>query len=103
MGEYFDSPGDATIFSTLDTNSSYWLVQITEEDCQKTEFFSKHSSFGFTQLPLGLRNAPETFRRAMDVLLTKMKWWFALVYLEDILIYSRTPDEYIQHVRQVLT
>ena len=53
-------------------------------------------------MPFGLKNAPATFQRAMDVILASVNWKYALVYLDDIVIFSNTFEEHLQHFRSVL-
>lgn len=103
MDERIDSLGEATVFSTLDANGSYWQIEIEKSDRDKTAFTSPHGLYRFIRMPFGLRNAPGTFQRTMDVILSTVKWQFALVYLDDIVVFSRTPVEHIDHVRHVLT
>ena len=54
-------------------------------------------------MPFGLKNAPATFQRAIDIILSRVKWQYALVYLDDVIIYSKSFEEHIVHVRTVLT
>ena len=102
MDECIDSLGDATVFTTLDANSGYWQIPIAEEDRDKTTFVCHSGLFRFLRMPFGLKNAPATFQRAIDIILSRVKWEFALVYLDDVIIYSKTVTEHIIHVRQVL-
>lgn len=103
MDECIDLLGDATIYSTLDANSGYWQVEFAEEDHEKTAFMSDHGLFRFISMPFGLKNAPRTFQQAIEVLLMNVKWKFSFVYLDVILIFWRTADKHVDHVRQVLT
>ena len=54
-------------------------------------------------MPFGLKNAPATFQRALDIILARVKWQFALVYLDDVIIYSNSAREHFDHVEHVLT
>ena len=54
-------------------------------------------------MPFGLRNAPGTFQRAIDVILAQVRWQYSLVYLDDIVVFSKTGEEHIDHVRSVLS
>ena len=103
MDECIDSLGEATIFSTLDCNSGYWQIEIDDRDKDKTTFTSHSGLFRFLRMPFGLRNAPATFQRAVDIILSKVKWQFALVYLDDVIIYSKTVSDHFNHVRVVLS
>lgn len=97
-GQIYRSPGDAAIFLTLDDNSIYWHVEIALEVRKKTSVTSRYRLSSFTHTPFGLENHPGTFHRAMTSVLTKGRMQFALVYLDDIVIFSRTPDEKMDHV-----
>ena len=92
----------ARYFSSIDLKSGYHQVRIRPEDIPKTAFNSRYGSFEFLVLPFGLTNAPPTFQRLMNSVLGDCLDKFALVYLDDILIYSRTEQEHRQHVRHVL-
>ena len=103
MDEYIDSLGDATVFTTLDANSGYWQVEMAEEDRDKTTFVSHYGMYRFIRMPFGLTNAPATFQRALDIILSRVKWRFALVYIDDIIVYSKTVSEHFHPLREVLT
>ena len=102
MDECIDSLGSATIFSTLDCNSGYWQLPVEEKDRDKTTFTCHAGSYKFLRLPFGLRNAPATFQRAMDVILSRVRWKSVLVYLDDIIVFSRGVSEHLEHLERVL-
>ena len=102
MDECIDSLGSATVFSTLDCNSGYWQLPVATKDQDKTTFTCHAGSYKFLRLPFGLRNAPATFQRAMDILLSKVRWKYVLVYLDDIIIFSNGNDEHMKHLETVL-
>ena len=66
-----------------------------KEDAEKTAFQTHDRLYHFNVMPFGLRNAPATFQRLMDVVLSGLKWKGLLVYLDDIIIYSSTPQEHL--------
>lgn len=103
MDECLDSLGDATMFSTLDCNSGYWQILMKEEDQNKTAFVTHCGVHRFKRMPFGLCNAPATFQRALDMILAKVKWNYALIYLDDVIVYSKAVEEHIQHVDEILT
>jgi len=103
MDDCIDSLGEAAIFTTLDCNSGYWQIPVAQEDRDKTAFISHVGSYQFLRMPFGLTNAPATFQRALDILLAGVKWQFCLVYLDDVIIFSKTEKEHIQHVDYILT
>jgi hypothetical protein len=102
IGEYLERLGGARFFSKIDLKSGYHQVRIRPEDVPKTAFNTRYGSFEFLVLPFGLTNAPPTFQRLMNTVLEGFIDEFVLVYLDDILIYSKTEGEHERHVRQVL-
>lgn len=67
-----------------------------------TTFTSHFGLFRFLRMPFGLKNAPATFQRVMNIILSSVHWQFALVYLDDVIVFSKTLDEHFDHVRTVL-
>ena len=89
-------------FSTLDLKSGYWQVPIQEWDKEKTAFrTSSGQLFEFNQVPFGLCNAPATFSRLMDCVLTGLHWETCLFYLDDIIVFATTWEEHLARLRQV--
>ena len=101
MDECIDSLGSANIFSTLDCNSGYWQLPIAERDQEKTTFTCHVGSYKFLPLPFRLRNAPATFQRAMDIILSSIRWKHCIVYLDDIIVFSNTRDDHLKHLEEV--
>ena len=54
-------------------------------------------------MPFGLRNAPATFQRALDIILSGFRWQSCLIYLDDVIVFSRSPDEHLRHFDEILT
>lgn len=103
MDDCIDSLGEAGIFSTLDCNSGYWQIPVAPEDRDKTTFTSYLGTFRYRRMPFGLRNAPATFQRALDIVLSGLRWQICLVYLDDVIVYSRTAEEHLGHLDRVLS
>lgn len=101
MDDCLDSLGEANVFSTLDCNAGYWQIPIAPEDRHKTTFTCHCGTYQCKRLPFGLCNAPATFQRAMDMILAGVRWQICLVYLDDIIVFSRSPEEHIGHLGQV--
>ena len=89
-------------FSTLDLKSGYWQVPIMEWDKEKTAFrTSSGQLYEFNQVPFGLCNAPATFSRLMDRVLSGLHWETCLFYLDHIIVFSSTWEEHLARLRQV--
>lgn len=94
--------GQARYFSTLDATSGYYQIALETKDKHKTAFRWKNESFCFNRMPFGLSEAPGTFQRAMDELFAGKLQEFVFPDLDDIIIFSKTPDEHMKHLEMVL-
>ena len=103
LDDCLDSLGNAQYFTTLDCNSGYWQIPIAKEDQQKTAFTTHTGTFEWNRMPFGLCNAPATFQRTLDIMLSGFRWKTCLVYVDDVVIFSSSFDEHLDHVRQILT
>ena len=103
MDDCIDSLGDATIFSTLDCNSGYWQIPVASEDRDKTTFTTFLGTYRYLRMPFGLKNAPATFQRALDIILSGVRWQACLVYLDDVIVFSKTLGDHIAHLDLVLS
>ena len=97
-----DALGSATYFSTFDLRSGYYQVGMDEADRDKTSFVTRRGTFRFTAMPFGLCNAPGTFQRVMDVAMAGLNYEICLVYLDDIVLFSRTVKEHLERLRLIL-
>ncbi|PAA53525.1 hypothetical protein BOX15_Mlig001877g1 [Macrostomum lignano] len=102
VDDALEALGGAAVFSTLDLCSGYWQVKVKREDQEKTAFVIPHrGQFAFKVLPFGLTNAPATFTRLMNMVLHDLLWKMALVYIDDIIIWSRTVSEHLTNLEAV--
>ena len=92
----------AQVFSALDLQTAYHQVRLKPEDVEKTAFITHRGQFEYRVLPFGLANAPATFQSLMNRVLAPFLGKFCLVYMDDTLIFSKTPAEHLQHLRAVL-
>jgi len=102
MDECIDSLCEATIFSTLDCNACHWQVAIAPEDREKTAFVCQEGAYQYKRMPFGLTNAPATFQRSLHIMLSGVKWQSCLIYLDDVIVYSKTEEEHVGHVDRVM-
>jgi hypothetical protein len=86
----------------LDLRSGYHQILIKAEHRERTAFVTRYGTYEWTVMPFGLCNAPATFQRLMNTIFRDLLDRCVIVYLDDILIYSKNPEEHKQHVREVL-
>ena len=103
MDDCLDSLGDAGIFSTFDCNSGYLQIPVAPEDRDKTTFITHMGTFRHVRMPFRLRNAPATFQRALYIILSGVRWQTCLIYLDDVIVFSKNEKEHVAHVDEVLT
>ena len=101
IDDTLDMLAGSCCFSTLDLVSGYWQVELAEQDREKTTFCVPDGLFEFKVLPFGLNNAPATFQRLMELLLSGLKWNTCLIYLDDVIIYGRTFKEHLFRLKEV--
>jgi hypothetical protein len=88
--------------TTMDANTGFHQIQMELEDKVKTAFRTHKGLFQFKRLPLGLKNGPAVFQRAMNRVLSKYLWVFSLVYIDDVVVYSKTFEDHLSHLDKVL-
>ena len=103
IDDLLDNLAGAKYFSSLDLTSGYHQLVLQEADRPKTAFNTHIGKFEYKVLPMGLSNAPAVFQTAMNTVFGSMLNKFVCVYLDDILIFSKTEEEHFQHLEQVLS
>ena len=102
INDLFDQVGGAKIFSKLDLQSGYHQVRMKDEEIKKTTFWTRYGHYEFVVIPFGLTNAPATFMCLMNSIFSQYFDKFMVVFIDDILVYSRTEEEHNEHLRIVL-
>ncbi len=103
MDECIDSLGDARVFTKLDANRGFCQITQAEEDRPKNGCTTHVGLFEFVRMPFGLTNVPASFRRALYIALAGFTWPTCLVYIDDVVIFSRNEEEHLTHVDDILT
>jgi hypothetical protein len=102
IDDLFDQLKGARIFSKIDLRSGYHQVRIKEEDINKTMFRTIYGNYEFTLVLFGLSNSPAIFMCLMNGVFREYLDKFVIVFLDDILIYSKKKEEHEKHLRMVL-
>ena len=102
VDELFDQLQGARYFSKIDLRTGYWQILMAADAVEKTAFTSRHGHYEWLVLPMGLTNAPAEFMRLMETTFAEELNKFILVFLDDILIYSKTLEEHEKHLRVAL-
>lgn len=100
--ELLDQLHGAKVFSKIDIRSAYYQVRIAECDVEKTAFRTRYGHFEFLVMPFGLTNAPATFMALTNGIFNDYLDKFVIVYIDDILVYSKSLEENARDVRLVL-
>jgi hypothetical protein len=100
--DLFDQLKDAKIFSKIELRYGYHQVRIKYEDISKTSFRTRYSHYKFIVVPFGLSNAPSIFMCLMNGVFREYLDKFVIVFLDDILVYSKLEEEHEYHLRMVL-
>ena len=85
-----EQSGSAQYFSVFDLASGFHQIKMSSEDCHKTAFSTSYGHYEFDRMPFGLKNAPATFLRLMDLVLTGLQATKLFVYLDDIVLYANS-------------
>jgi hypothetical protein len=100
--DLFDQMKGANVFSKIDLRSGYHQLKIRESDIPKTVFRTQYGLYEYTVMSFGLTNAPTSFMYLMDKVFMEYLDRFIVVFIDDILIFSKMMEEHEEHLRLVL-
>ena len=100
--DVFDTLGGSCMYSTLDLKTGYWQLPVHPDSIDKTAFVCHYGQYEWLRMPFGLCNAPAVFQRAMNKVLAKHIGKTVMVYLDDIIIFSKSAEQHAKDVDEVL-
>ena len=101
--EMFDLIGEAKVFSRMDLKTGFHQIRVREKDIEKTAFNTKYGQFEYLVMPMGLCNSPATFQSLMNRIFYDCVDVFMVVYMDDLLIFSKDEESHIRHLETVLS
>ncbi|WMV41072.1 hypothetical protein MTR67_034457 [Solanum verrucosum] len=102
IDDIFDQLQGASVFSNIDLRSGYHQLKIRHEDVPKTAFRNRYGQYEFVVMSFGLTNSPATFMSLMNGVFKPFLDSFVIVFIDDILVYSKSEEEHADHLRVVL-
>jgi hypothetical protein len=102
QSEILQSLSGSSVLSSLDALAGFNQIKMDPKDVEKTAFRTHRGLSQFKRMPFGLKNGPSIFQRIMQGVLSPYLWLFCLVYIDDIVVYSKNYEEHIDHLDKVL-
>ena len=102
LDDLMDQLADARVFSKVDLSSGYHQIKVKDEDIQKTAFKTRYRHYEYSVMPFSVTNAPGVFMEYMNRIFNTYLDWFVVVFIYDILTYSKSEEAHTEHLRIVL-
>ena len=102
IDDLFEQLQRSSVYSKIDLRSGYHQLKVKDEDIPKTAFRTRYEHYEFQVMPFGLTNAPAVFMDLMNRVCKPYLGKFVIVFIDDILIYSRNQEEHANHLRIIL-
>ena len=99
--ETLDALSGTQYFSTLDLKSGYWQIEMDPLSREKTAFVTHNGLYEFLVMPFGLTNSGASFTRLMSHILRGLEYRFAFIYIDDIIVFSKSVEEHLAHLEEI--
>lgn len=101
VADTLDALSGTQYFTTFDLRSGYWQIELDPSAREKTAFVTHNGPYEFLVMPFGLTNSGASFQRLMGHILRGLESRFALIYIDDIIIFSKSIKEHLTHLEEV--
>lgn len=101
IDEILDNLGRCTYFSTIDLAQGFHQIEMDQNSIEKTAFSVNNGHYEYVRMPFGLKNAPSSFQRVMDNILRKYLYKNCFVYMDDVVIFSKSLQEHLNHIKLI--
>ena len=101
IDEILDNLGKCVYFTTLDLAQGFHQIEMDPKSIEKTAFSINNGHYEYLRMPFGLRNAPSTFQRVMDNILREYLHKFCFVYMDDVVIFSKSLHDHLVHLQLI--